>query len=50
MSEALLSKLGTTHDRWAGKRDREGRYAAQSQSVDRKRNAKYCVKISDNLQ
>ena len=50
MSEALLNNLGTTHDRWAGKRDREGRYAAQSQSVDRKRNAKYCVKISDNLQ
>jgi len=46
LSEALLSKSGATHDRWAGKRDREGRYAAQSQSVDRKRNAKYCVKIN----
>jgi len=47
LSEALLSKSGATRDRWAGKRDREGRYAAQSQSVDRKRDANYFVNIND---
>ena len=36
LSEALLSKSGATCDRWDGKRDREGRYAAQCQSMDRR--------------